>query len=118
MLEVAAALCAGIGVVVAVLAVAAPAPVSAVDAAGPAWLRLRASGWWRRERSLATGAAWPWLDPRRLVVGELAAASVGAFAAITLTGLPVLAVPGAIGAFAVVRMLVRTRARSQQVIRQ
>jgi Flp pilus assembly protein TadB len=118
MLEVAAALCAGLSVVIAVLAAAAPAPQLATDAPGSAWLRRRASGWWNGDSALAAATGWPWLDPRRLVVGEFAAASFGAFAAMTLTGLPVLAVPGAIGAFAVVRMLVRSRARSQQVKRQ
>jgi Flp pilus assembly protein TadB len=49
---------------------------------------------------------------------QIAAAAVGAAAASVLTGLPALAVPGALGAVSGARAVVAARARSLQVIRQ
>jgi Flp pilus assembly protein TadB len=118
MLEVGAALSAGLGVVAAILAVAVPAPSLGDDMPSLYWLPRFSLRWWAAEAALAAGTGWPWLDRRRLIVLQAISAIAGAIAAQALTGLPVLAVPGALGAASAVRAIVRTRARSQQVIRQ
>jgi Flp pilus assembly protein TadB len=118
MLEVAAALSAGLGTFGAILAVAVPAPVSAEGATTKPWLPRFISRWWAGEASLATRAGWPWLNGRRLVLLQIAGAIAGAITAGALTGLPALAVPGALGFVSVGRAMVAARARSQQVIRQ
>jgi len=68
MLEVAAALSAGLGTFGAILAVAVPAPVSADGATTKPWLPRFISRWWAGEASLATRTGWPWLNGRRLVL--------------------------------------------------
>jgi Flp pilus assembly protein TadB len=118
MLEVAAALSAGLGTFGAILAVAVPAPVSADGATTKPWLPRFISRWWAGEASLATRTGWPWLNGRRLVLFQIAAAIAGAFTAGALTGLPALAVPGALGFVSAGRAMVAARGRSQQVIRQ
>ena len=118
MLEVAAALSAGLGTFGAILAVAVPAPVSAEGATTKPWLPRFISRWWAGEASLAARAGWPWLNGRRLVLLQIAGAIAGAITAGALTGLPALAVPGALGFVSVGRAMVAGRARSQQVIRQ
>lgn len=118
MLEIGAALSAGLGVVAAVLAVAVPPPGPADDMPLLSWLPRFSLRWWAAEAALATSAGWPWLDRRRLIVLQIATAIAGAVTAEALTGLPVLAVPGAVGAASAVRAIVGARARSQQVIRQ
>jgi Flp pilus assembly protein TadB len=118
MLEVAAALSAGLGAFAAVLVVAAPAPV--VDPGIAVWpLPIRLAGrWWRGQVTLAARSGLPWLDGRRFVGLQIASAMAGGAAAGLLTGLPALAVPGAVGAASAARSLVVGRARSMQVIRQ
>lgn len=106
MLETAAALCAGLGVTAAVLAIAAPAPLATEGADSWSWLR----------RHIAL--MWGSRDERRLLLIQIAVASVGAFGAAVLTGLPALALPGAAGAAVSVRAVVAGRARRRQVLRQ
>ena len=105
MLEVAAALCAGLGVTTATLAVAAPAPRvhdDADSAVAPSWL----------ERAVRT--RW---DEKGLLA-QLSAALVVGCAAVVITGLPVLAVAGGAAAVAAVRGVIAARARAKQVVRQ
>ena len=118
MLEVAAALSAGLGTFAAILAVAVPAPgLSAGEPTTRSVTRF-ASRRWVAECSLAARAGWPWLDGRVFLVMQIGAAIAGASTAGALTGLPALAVPGAIGAVSAVRAIVSARTRSQQVVRQ
>jgi Flp pilus assembly protein TadB len=105
MLEVAAALSAGLGVTTATLAVAAPAPRVHDDAdyvAAPSWL----------ERAMRRR----WDD--KSLFAQLSAALVAGCAAVVITGLPVLAVAGAAAAVAAVRGAIAARARAKQVVRQ
>jgi Flp pilus assembly protein TadB len=118
MLEVAAALSAGLGTCAAILAVAAPAPLSVTGTTAKPWPRRFTSRWWADETSLATRAGWPWLNGRRLALLQVVAAVGGALTAGMLTGLPALAAPGALGAVSAVRAIVAARARAQQVVRQ
>src|SRR6267143_1472093 len=99
MLEVAAALCAGLGVMVAILAVGAAPPAAIEDALAAPWLRRHAGS--------------PGLVAIQAVVGAL-----GGLAAALLTGLPVLTVAGAVGAVALVRGAISSHRRSRQVVRQ
>jgi Flp pilus assembly protein TadB len=117
MLEVAAALSAGLGTFGAILAVAVPAP-SQADAPSSPWLLRVAKRWWSAEASLARGAGWPWLTTRRLAGLQLGAAIGAGALAGDLTGLAPLAVPAAVGAVGAVHTVVSARARSLQVIRQ
>lgn len=116
MLETGAALSAGLAALAAVLIIAAPAPIH--DAGARTWLSRCGHRWWMAERALAAGSGSPWLDCRRLVALELAAALGGGSGAVFITGLPVLAVPGAVGALSVVRGVVGARARGRQITRQ
>ena len=102
MLDVAAALAAGASVAVAVLAAfgARAAPVE--DIPGGPWLRRRWSRWRASEAALA----------------QLAAAVVGAVAVASVTGLVPLALPGAVGSVALVRMVVGHRAHAARIRRQ
>jgi Flp pilus assembly protein TadB len=118
MLEIAAALSAGLGAFAAVVALGVPTLISTLGEPNTGWVTRLASRWWSGEGSLAAGAGWPWLDARSLVVIETLAAVTSGAAAGALTGMPVLAVPGAIGAASAVRAIVATRVRSQQVVRQ
>ncbi len=118
MLELAAALCAGLGVTAAVLAVALPPPAALDEKVAPSWLRRNARKWWARESALAEGAGWTAHGAAWLAVAQATAAVVGGCAAATLTGLPVLAAAGATGAVALVRGAAAARMRSKQVIRQ
>lgn len=117
MLEVAAALSAGLGTFGAILAVAVPPPLPEDPISRP-WLFRVAGRLWRAEASLAGRADWPWLTARRLVAFQLATAIAGGIIASSFTGLPALAAPGAVGAVAAVHAVVSARARSLQVIRQ
>jgi tight adherence protein B len=117
MLETGAALSAGLGALAAVLILAAPAlPVP--NSAAPPWLAGLARRWSIAERALAIGSGWPWLNRRRLVALQLGAALCGGASAAFITGLPVLAAPGAIGVASTVRAVVGARARRRQVVRQ
>jgi Flp pilus assembly protein TadB len=109
MLDFAPALSAGLATSGAILALAAPAPT---------WLHRFVSLRWAAEKSLAMRAGWPWLDGRLLVAVQIAAATAGGISAVSLTGLPVLAAPGAIAAASAVRGVVAAKARSRQVVRQ
>ena len=101
MLDTAVALAAGAAVAVAVLAALAPrVPVDEVP--GGPWLRRRWSRWWASEAALA----------------QLAVAIVGAVVAASATGLIALALPGAIGSVAVVRLIVGRRAHAARIRRQ
>ena len=117
MLEVAAALSAGLGTFAAILAVAVPAP-SSEEPPARSWFSRMTRRWWSAEASLARRSRWPWLTARRLAFLHLATATTGGIIAGELTGLPALAAPGAVGAVAVVHAVVSARARSQRVIRQ
>jgi Flp pilus assembly protein TadB len=118
MLEVAAALSAGLGTFAAILAVAVPAPASAAPWPIKPWLPRFANRWWAVETSLAARTGWPWLNARRLVALQIVAAIGGAITTGALTGLPALAAPGGVGALSAGRAMVAARARRQQVIRQ
>jgi Flp pilus assembly protein TadB len=117
MLEVAAALSAGLGTFGAILAVAVPAPSQEDPRPSPRLLQV-ASRWWSAQASLVRSTGWPWLTARRLAGLQLAAAIGGGAFAGDLTGLAPLAVPGAVGAVGAVHAVVSARARSRQVIRQ
>ena len=101
MLDVAVALAAGASAAVAVLAAFAPR-VSVDEMPGGPWLRRRWSIWWESEAALA----------------QLGVAIVGAVAAASVTGLVALALPGAIGSVALVRLVVGRRARAARLRRQ
>ncbi len=102
MLEAAAALAAGASVAVAVLAAFAPRVVPVDEIPGGPWLRRRWSGWWKSEAALA----------------QLAVAIAGAVVASSATGLIALALPGAIGSVALVRVVVGRRAHAARIRRQ
>lgn len=108
--EIASAVAAGLAAAVAMIAVAGPAP----DPRPPRWL----TGWWRREVIFTREAGWAGLSAESLLGLELAAAIVGATAAGMLTGLTVLAVPGAVAGVCVVRGVVARQARTRQAVRQ
>ena len=114
MIEASAALTAGLAVLVAVLVVGTPEQHPVV----PTWLARASATWWSRERTLAAEAGWGWLDGRNLVGLECCAALAGGLSATAMTGLIVLAVPGAAGGASAVRAAVKSRARSRQVVRQ
>lgn len=118
MLEVAAALCAGLGVVVAILAVAAPPPAGLEGTAKLPWLRRHVLRLWVRENALAVGMGWTAHGAAGLVAVQAAVAIFGGCAAELLTGLPVLMAAGAVGAVALVRGAAVARMRSNQVLRQ
>jgi Flp pilus assembly protein TadB len=118
MLEAAAALCAGLGVTAATLAVAAPAPPSPDDLVAAPWLRRIVRKRWSEENALAAAAGWSGPGAAGLAVIEVSVAAVAGCLAALITGLPVLALAGAVGAVAVVRGAVAARARAQQVLRQ
>jgi Flp pilus assembly protein TadB len=118
MLEVAAALCAGLGVTAATLAIVAPAPPSPDDLVAASWLRRIVRKRWSEENALAAAAGWSGPGAAGLAAVELSVAAVGGCLAALITGLPVLALAGAVGAVAVVRGAVAARARAQQVLRQ
>jgi Flp pilus assembly protein TadB len=118
MFEVAGALCAGLGVMAAVLAVAVPPPAAVDDPASTAWLRRHAHRWWAHETALATGIGWPAYGPAGLVIAQAAIGTLGGCAAALVTGLPVLAAAGALGAVALARGVIAAHLRSRQVIRQ
>jgi tight adherence protein B len=114
MIDTAAALSAGLGLLVAILAVGAPAHGPVV----PGWLSRALASWWSRQLSLSAGTGWAWLDGPTLVAGECCAALAAAVTATAMTGLIVLAVPAAAGGASAVRGAVTARLRAQQVMRQ
>jgi Flp pilus assembly protein TadB len=114
MIETAAGLSAGLGVLIAALVAGSPEHQPLV----PAWVTRACAAWWSREHSLAAEAGWRWLDGRALVVLECCAALATALCATAMTGLIVLVIPGVAGGASAVRGAVKARARSQQVMRQ
>jgi len=118
MLEVAAALCAGLGAMAAILAVGAPPPAAIEDALAAPWLRRHAGRWWESESALARRVGSPGHSAAGLVAIQAVVGALGGLAAALLTGLPVLTVAGAVGAVALVRGAIATHLRSMQVARQ
>src|SRR5258706_4557414 len=106
MLEVAAALCAGLGVTAATLSIAVPAPLPHDDSVAPAWIERTVRKRWAQEIALVAAAGWPGLGAAGLAVFEVSVALVGGSAAALVTGLPVLALAGAVGGIAIVRSAV------------
>jgi tight adherence protein B len=98
MLETAAALAGGLGVVASILVVAVPAPTAPADS-----VRRAITVRWGGQR---------WLSV------QLATALAGAAVGVWLTGLPVLSIAGAVGALAAARSVVGARWRSREVMRQ
>jgi Flp pilus assembly protein TadB len=118
MLEVAAALCAGLGVTAAVLAVALPPPAPPEEVASRSWLYRFVRMRWAEEEALVEGVGWPIRGAAGLAVFQAVVAILGGLAAAILTGLPVLAAAGAAGAVGLVRGAVAARKRSKQILRQ
>ena len=118
MFEVAAALCAGLGVTAAIVAVAVPPPAPLDEAVVPSSLHRYLSKRWKDERALAAGAGWTAFGAAGLAVVQAAAAIALGSGAALLTGLPVLGAAGAVAGVGLVRGTVAARMRSQQVIRQ
>jgi Flp pilus assembly protein TadB len=116
MLEVAAAMCAGLAVAIAVLTIAIPAPLA--QTAGGSLPRRLAMRVWVGESALAAASGWPWLDGKTLLIAEILAGVLGALAALLFTGLPALAVAAVIGSIALVRTAVATRAEAVRRERQ
>ena len=117
MLEVAAALCAGLGVTAAVLAATA-APLAADETGRPAWPRRLIRRWWAEEAALAEGAGLSARAAGTVVMLQIAFALGGGFLAAVLTGLPALFAAGAAGAVASVRGALAVRTRAIRVARQ
>jgi Flp pilus assembly protein TadB len=118
MLEVAAALCAGLGVTAAILAVSLPPPAAVDENITPSWLRRHMRRRWAHESALAAGAGWTEDGAARLAVVQAVVAIGGGCAAALLTGLPVLAAAGAAGAVAIFRGTLVARMRAQREVRQ
>src|ERR1700737_2966097 len=117
MLEVAAALCAGLGVTTAILAVTA-VPPAADETGRPAWWRRLLRRSWAEEAALAEGAGLSAGAAGTVMVLQVAAAVAGGSIAAILTGLPVLFAAGAAGAVASVRGALAGRTRGIRVARQ
>lgn len=113
MIEMAAALVAGLGVMVAILAASAPASKGVL-----ARLSRLAARCWSHELTLAAETGWVWLDGRALVALECSAALAAASCAVAMTGLIVLAVPAGAGGLSAVRAAVTARSRARRVVRQ
>lgn len=118
MLEVAAALCAGLGVTAAILAVAVPPPHTIDEEVVPSRLRRYLSTRWIGEQALAGGAGWTIHGAVGLAAVQASVAVAFAGGAAVVTGLPVLGAAGAVAGVAIVRGTVAARMRSRQVIRQ
>ena len=118
MLEVGAALCAGLGMTAAVLAIALPPPPPPEEVASRSWLHRFVRMRWAEEEALAEGVGWPIRGAAGLAVFQAVSAILGGLAAAILTGLPVLAAAGAAGAVSLVRGAVAARRRSKQILRQ
>ena len=118
MLEIAAALCAGLGVTAASLAIAVPPPTAPDDAVTPSWVERFVRRRWAEENALAMGAGWKDHGAAGVAVLQVSVAVVGGCAAALITGLPVLAAAGAAGAVGLVRGAIGARAQARQVVRQ
>jgi tight adherence protein B len=115
MLELAAAICAGAAISIAVLSIAAPAPL-AETAARP--VRHIAMRLWLNESALARASGWPRLNGALLICAEVAAAAAGAAIALIVTGLPALAIAAVVGSVAGVRIAVASRVHALRRERQ
>jgi Flp pilus assembly protein TadB len=119
MLEVAAALCAGLGLTAAILAVTLAPPLVLEDIVAPeSALRRHLRRRWADEAAMATGAGWTGHGALGLAALQGLAAVAGGWGAAAFTGLPALAVPGAAGGVAIVRAAASARMRAQQIVRQ
>lgn len=114
MVEVVAATAAGLAVLTAILAIAAPPPPSTA----PLWLERSLRKWWAEQESIARDVAIPSIDASRLLALQFAAGLAVGSIAVTMTGLPVLALPGALGGASLVRGAFISRLRSRQAARQ
>ena len=114
MIEALASVAAGVAATTAIVAVALPLP----EAAPPRWVVQHLGRWMAAQDATARAAGLPWFGGEALVSGQLAAGLGFAVAAATLTGLPVLAVPGATAGVALTRAVVDGRARARQAARQ
>jgi len=117
MFETAGAICAGLGVTAALLALGVPAPRM------PAAAHLgRAHRWvrnlWAADAALAAGTQWTWLTRESLVGAQVFAAIAGAAAGFLTTGIVAMGAPGSVAAIAVVRGIVSTRERALRRRRQ
>ncbi len=110
MLESAAAMSAGLGVALAILAMGAPADTR--------WVIKPLHRWFRAQSDTALASGWPWLDGGSYVALQCSAAVGSGLAAGGLTGLAVLGVPGAVGGVWLVRAAVTSQGRARQVVRQ
>lgn len=110
MLEAVAAISAGLGVTLSMLVLDSPADSR--------WVVLPLAGWFKTQAGVARASGWPWLDGRSYVGLQCAAALGFGAGAAAMTGLAVLAVPGAIGGSWLVRAAVTARGRARQVVRQ
>ena len=110
MLDAAAAAGAGLAVMLAILAIDPP-PTSR-------WTIGPLQAWVDAQAQLARQSGWTWLDGRSFVAARAVAALLCAICAAALTGLPVLAVAGAVAGASGVRALVAARARARQTLRQ
>lgn len=114
MIEAFAAVAAGVAMTTAIVAVAMPVPHGP-----PPRRHVRAlERWMAAQDATARAAGWPWLGGEALVAAQLGAGAACAMAAAALTGLPVLAVPGATAGVALTRAVVGNRARTRQAARQ
>jgi Flp pilus assembly protein TadB len=117
MLDVAVALVAGAALAVAILAAFAPT-LNVEDVPGGPWMRRRWSRWWERESTLVVSSGWDRLDVRTFALAQIAVGVAGGTAASAVTGLAALALPGAVGSAALVRLLVCRRALASRRRRQ
>jgi Flp pilus assembly protein TadB len=114
MLEAVAAIVAGLAVLTAILAAAAPPHASAA----PPWLMRSLRQWWAMQESLGRDADLPSINAARFIALQCFAGFAGGSCAVAVTGLPVLALPGALGGASLVRGAFAARSRSGQVARQ
>ena len=101
---------AGLGVTLAILVLAVPADGR--------WAVNPLRGWFKSQDDVARATGWPWLDGQTFIVAQCVGALASAVCAAAVTGLVVLAVPGAVGGVSVVRAIVTTHGRKRQIARQ
>ncbi|MGH7765662.1 MAG: type II secretion system F family protein [Candidatus Dormibacteraceae bacterium] len=114
MLETAGAIGAGLAAFTAILAVASRPPLPAA----PPWLVRRLKRWWLDEGSRAQDAGVASINASQFVSLQLTAAFALGFFASLMTGLLVMALPGALAGASLIRGAFGTRARKRQVARQ
>lgn len=114
MLEVGAAAAAGLGILTAALAVSAPAPSDQPQRRLARPIRR----WWSGYQAHAADAGVPWLDGSRLAAAEAATAAACGITIVQATGLPVLALAGAVGGVSLVRAAIGARANHRRAERQ